>query len=85
MDSYDHIKAYPNPATDIVTINYEFEIKEEVILSIYNIRGQEIEHIPLGITQSGNYKFDCKEFLTGIYFITLRTTSEILTEKLLIK
>lgn len=82
---HNSFNIFPNPATGTTNISYEFEVDGNVSISIKNINGQEIKYIPVGNTKGGNYQLNCEEFSPGIYFITLKTDSENLTEKLIIE
>ncbi len=79
------LSLFPNPSTETTNINFEFESPGKVFLSIRSINGQIIKHVPLGIKKTGNYDLNCTEFSPGIYFITVKTESEIITEKLIIE
>jgi len=59
-------KLYPNPASDVLTINTKREISS---LTIRNVLGQQIRWI--SNIQSSNYNLNVSEFNTGIYFITV--------------
>lgn len=76
---------YPNPSKNITTLSFELGQIESITLSIRNICGQELKQIPYGIKKTGNYELNCDDFSPGIYFITLKTNSGILTEKLIIE
>ncbi len=78
-------EVFPNPSTGKVSIGFNFTLQSEISLSIVNSKGQEIKFIPLGRKMSGSYELNCSEFSSGIYFITVKTESEIITEKLIIK
>jgi len=79
------MSVYPNPSTGITNIKFSLALEGEASLSIRNISGQEIKHIPLSIIKNGNYELNCTDFSPGIYFITLQTETGITTEKLIIE
>ena len=47
---------YPNPFNPTTSINFNVPIASEVILTIYNITGQEVAKIHNGYAQAGSYK-----------------------------
>ena len=63
-------KAYPNPASNIITISISNEIlnQENNTLEIYNTEGKLITSIK---TNSINTQFDVSTFTNGTYFIKL--------------
>jgi hypothetical protein len=85
VSSQNEIHVFPNPSTGITTVNFELESTQDIILMVQNIAGQEIKHVSLGKRKNGIYTLDCTSYSPGIYFITLQTDSEVLTEKLIVK
>ncbi|MCD4773250.1 MAG: T9SS type A sorting domain-containing protein [Bacteroidales bacterium] len=83
--SKSNIKCFPNPSQSKTTISFEFIETKNVSLSIINTHGQEIKHVSLGEKKTGNYELNCTDLSPGFYFVSLKTDSEILTEKLLIE
>jgi hypothetical protein len=65
--------AYPNPASDKLTIPYQLTQNANTVLSIMDITGKEIKRIersntPVGLT---NEEVDVTSLHAGIYFYTL--------------
>jgi photosystem II stability/assembly factor-like uncharacterized protein len=75
----------PNPANQSTIITFEFEKVNNIIISIKNIRGQEINIIPIGQKKSGIYNLDCSDLSPGIYLISLKTNTGSFTQKLIIE
>ena len=81
LDNDGLIKIYPNPAYN--NLNVENATGEEIILSIFSLRGQQLleNRIPEGTTVINLEHMDA-----GIYFVRYLTESNILkTGKLIIK
>jgi hypothetical protein len=88
LNEYQHefaFKLMPNPANDKTTIDFVFETDQEAFLTVINTNAQILKRIYLGKKDSGTYELNCSTFLPGVYFITIRTTKGILTEKLIIR
>ncbi|MBS1514607.1 MAG: T9SS type A sorting domain-containing protein [Bacteroidetes bacterium] len=77
---------YPNPFNPVTNIVYEIKNEGLVILKIYDIAGREITTLVDQIKQPGSYlvKFDGSFLSSGIYFYSLRTSSGIITKKMLL-
>ena len=75
--------AYPNPANDVINLNYT--ITEQSKLIIYNIVGVQIKTVDLDIL-SQNIDIDSSELQSGTYFYSLITNNKsIETKRLVIK
>jgi photosystem II stability/assembly factor-like uncharacterized protein len=73
-NSYDfQLQIFPNPATSIVTIQYQLPTTESVSLTIYNIQGNIIGSINPGIQNAGNQQatFDTSGLPNGAYYISI--------------
>lgn len=83
--SNQNFHIYPNPSAGTIKLSYEFDQKENISLSIQNINGQQLKSISLENKKVENLELNCSDFRPGIYFITVKTASRILTEKLIIE
>ncbi|MCK4404588.1 MAG: beta-propeller fold lactonase family protein [candidate division Zixibacteria bacterium] len=65
---------FPNPFNASTTISYELPRKSFVILTIYNLLGQEIETLVNDERAPGKHQvqWDAKNFASGIYFYRLK-------------
>lgn len=75
----ESLNLYPNPTSSIFTLELENPIQGE--LEIHNFNGQLIYRRQF---HSASEQIDLSSFRKGIYFITIRSKDEILTEKLII-
>lgn len=66
------IKAYPNPASDILVVDIPKELKSESTLQIYNNAGQLINTVP--INDLDRYMLDVKQYPAGLYSFILTGT-----------
>ncbi|MCD4682514.1 MAG: T9SS type A sorting domain-containing protein [Bacteroidales bacterium] len=72
-------KVYPNPASDIVTIESEFEI---VSLKVYTPKGQIVTD---ELINNNNYKFDASLLNPGIYFLQIDFEDDRILRKIVIE
>ncbi len=75
---------YPNPATDLVTINYNIATGKNASLRMMSLLGEEVinmENIPAG---KNNLTIDVSKFSPGIYFYQLRSGETSLTKKMMV-
>lgn len=75
------MQVYPNPAKDQITIEHSFEIDGSSTLLITNILGEQLLTEPLISTSE---KINIESLQNGIYFVTLKSKREIVTQKLII-
>ena len=82
------VNVYPNPTSDVVSLNYSLNKPSEVEIKLLNQVGTEVmilqdKKILDGAQQT---TFDLKSTLpSGVYFIALYIDGAIKTEKLIIK
>ncbi|MEM6771706.1 MAG: T9SS type A sorting domain-containing protein, partial [Bacteroidota bacterium] len=73
------VELFPNPATDIVSVRVADEISQ---ISVLSINGQEIFRRSYeGIEQAS---LDIGHLAAGVYLISVQTSEELLTERLVI-
>lgn len=77
---------YPNPFNPVTNIVYEIKNEGLVILKVYDVTGKEISTLVNKIKQPGSYsvQFDGANLSSGVYFYSLKTSSGIITKKMLI-
>ncbi len=76
---------YPNPFNSITKITYSLPNKMKVMLTVYNLVGQEVKRL-VDEEQSAelySINFDAAHFNSGIYFCRLNTGSGIVTKKMI--
>ena len=85
---------YPNPHAAETWIPFRLSKPSELLLTIYNLRGQKIRHIDLGFRETGSYvdfqgaiRWDGRNEVgelaaSGIYFYTLASENQRATRKL---
>lgn len=75
---------HPNPARDMVFLNFNLNQSENISVSIRDIRGMEVEQIVhAGNVGQNTVKWQAQMDLPqGLYFISLKTADGIITRKL---
>ena len=91
---------YPNPfnpsgagRSPVTTISYSLPNESEILLTIYNIKGQKVKELIKGTQPAGSYNVSWdgkdeygKDVTSGIYFYKLKTQqNEIIRKMLLLK
>jgi Secretion system C-terminal sorting domain len=79
-------KNYPNPFNPTTMITYSIPRDAIVILSIYDILGNEVAILENGYKSAGSYSnsFDATNLTSGIYFYTIRSGNFYDTKKMLL-
>jgi len=77
---------YPNPFNPTVTIPFVLAEAMKTRISVYNIRGQEIDVLQNGILEVGQHltTWQADEFPSGIYFIQIEAAGITRTHKALL-
>ncbi len=88
--SHSHLSNYPNPFNPETTIEYFLPNDSEVIIEIFNIKGQKVKTLIKDKLKSGNHKVvwngsDNKgnRVGSGVYLYRLKSSSGILTSKMI--
>jgi len=68
-----HLYCYPNPVSDFLNVSILNECKQDVFFKFINIQGQVIVNYNKENVQIGRniFRFDIKNFPTGMYFISI--------------
>ena len=76
----------PNPAKDVVEVNYQLPDAAKTTITISNIVGQQIISIDLGNQASGAHtrNLNVEGLTNGVYIVNLRTNNKIATQKIVI-
>jgi len=76
---------YPNPFNPQINIEYSLLNTSQIRVSVYNLRGQEIDRLVDEIQNTGFYSvtWTASELNSGIYFIQVRSNQEIINRKIM--
>jgi hypothetical protein len=76
------VSAFPNPFNSRITIQYEFEQEQHVVVEIYDILGNRISTLAEGLQKSGTHKIywnaiyqSGSQAISGTYFYAVKTDS----------
>lgn len=73
---------YPNPATDLVTIQYNLEI-DNANVEVYDISGRAINQYKLS-SSKGELQLNTSSYQAGIYIVVVKQNETILLQQKLI-
>ncbi|TFB12803.1 T9SS type A sorting domain-containing protein [Candidatus Marinimicrobia bacterium MT.SAG.4] len=77
---------YPNPFNAITTIQYQLSAPSEVVLTIYNVRGQEVLRFVESEKPHGYHQitWNATNVASGVYFYRLQVGDFVQTRKMLL-
>jgi hypothetical protein len=82
------LKSYPNPFNPETNISFSLNQSSNVILTVYNCKGQKVKTLINGNCNSGNHQIiwngkddKGKRAATGLYFISLESGKDICRKK----
>lgn len=80
-----NFRMYPNPANELVNLEFSLSDKSQVRIGLFNANGQLLKIISNEIFEPGNHQLNCNtgSFSPGIYILKLESTSETKTIKLI--
>lgn len=76
-------KVYPNPASDLITINWDTQSQENATVIITDISGKVVAQSE--VSMSKNTTINVAKLQPGLYFLTVSTERNNNTQKLIIK
>ncbi len=79
------LSVFPNPATDVATIQYNFSEVLDLNVKMTNSLGQLIQQKVVSNTQTGTVNLDVKGLSAGVYFVEMTDGNVVKTERLFIE
>jgi flagellar hook assembly protein FlgD len=79
--SFRIIGNYPNPFNPTTNIVFELGSTMDVTLQVYNILGQRVANMPLGLKNAGQHRvnFDASQLSSGIYLVRMQIGADVQT------
>ncbi len=86
-DNKIKLQAYPNPARESVTINYELQESTALQIRLYNPLNESAEIVINQTEQAGlqQHVINTDKLASGIYFIVITTNSQTYSSKIIIE
>ncbi|WP_022836825.1 T9SS type A sorting domain-containing protein [Salisaeta longa] len=80
------LRAYPNPARSVATLEYTLPEARPVQLVVYDVLGREVVRLVDGQQTAGRHQVQppVERLASGMYFVRLRAGDRLLTRKLVI-
>ena len=77
---------HPNPFNPTTTISYSIPMQGNVIIKVYDIRGNEIKILVNETQAAGSYNisFDASNLSSGLYFYSIRSGNFTSTKKMML-
>ncbi len=81
------IKAYPNPARQQVTLEYDLKATSEVQVKVYDIFGKQLSNQSMGLQTTGKQQqiINIDTYANGVYLLQLESNGSILGAMRLMK
>lgn len=85
-DRKNHFLIYPNPSSGFFSFYLPEKMSSKAILSLFNMQGKLITHINLSEikTDKNEFTWNASSLNKGIYFLNIKTETEIITKKITI-
>ena len=86
IDQFSISNPYPNPFNSSVNFSLDLESDNFVDIVVYNLNGHKIDKIQSGFLSSNihHFKWDAKNFSSGVYFIDTTINNYTKTNKVLL-
>lgn len=82
--SFRLVGNYPNPFNPTTNIVFELGTASEVTMGIYNILGQQVQSMELGMRNAGEHRvnFDATNLTSGVYFVRMQVGYDVQTHSM---
>ncbi len=77
----DVIKIYPNPASDILNIQFRNDTKEVNGIKVFNMMGEIVMDYKNNSLQSDVLELNISNLITGIYFLEVEVNGEVVIQR----
>ncbi len=79
--------AYPNPASDQITLDFSLDQKEEISVTIYQANGQLVKNHYIGARAQGEHRevLSLQNLNNGVYFYSFSTSKTRVLKKFIIQ
>jgi methionine-rich copper-binding protein CopC len=86
VENYYLSQNFPNPFNPETKIKFSIPSESNVVLTLYNNQGQEVETLINENLSAGTYQADWNavNFTSGIYYYKLQTDNFVATRKMLL-
>ena len=75
---------YPNPAAELINLNYSLTENSDVNIYVYDLNGMEIKSASFSNLQRSNHKttLNLKDLSTGLYIVKIEAGQTVITRKI---
>lgn len=80
----NHVKIYPNPAKDELTIKTAFSKGENITIKLFSLFGKEISVLKTGRVTNHLNNFNLKDIASGTYLLKVTTKDAVITRKIIL-
>jgi hypothetical protein len=84
ISNVNYFNLFPNPASDKVFIELEFNREMETTVEIFDLTGKKVYSSYFGEISSRNIEIATSQFQNGLYVLRVNTGEEILSKKIVI-
>lgn len=80
------VKVTPNPLSSSATISYSLENEGQVMIQVFNLKGEAVATLMNGTQVSGQHtvNFEASNLPNGFYYLSVQTSNERITEQMVI-
>jgi hypothetical protein len=78
---------YPNPVTDLSTVNVNIRKPGNLVMEVTNLMGQKLITVEKKNLTAGNYRFiiEANQLSSGVYFYSVKFNNESITNKMIVE
>jgi len=79
------VNVYPNPANDVLNIDFNLNEQENIAISFYNLQGEVVyQTVNYILSNNQSLSIDISNFATGLYFYQIKLNKCLLKGKIIV-
>ncbi len=85
--NFGSVSVYPNPTSNFTQLSFNLTKAANINATLVNVMGQKVQNISSGNFGAGahNVTIDLSGTPAGVYFVTLNTGNDVVTQKLVVR
>lgn len=84
IETINNMSVYPNPVSNILTINYYLNNSSDIAINLFDLLGNKVSEMLNSNQSAGQHtiEWNANSLTNGIYFLQIRSKDKLITQKI---
>jgi PKD repeat protein len=84
VETINNLSVYPNPVSNILTINYYLNNSSDIAINLFDMLGNKVSEMLNSNQSAGQHaiEWNANTLTNGIYFLQIRANDKVITQKI---